>query len=325
MKTLKQGFIVGLQTTWKLSKIIFPITLIVTILGHTPVMEWLTKVLSPLMGYIGLPGQAAIPLVLGNVLNLYAAIGAMLTMNLTIKEVFILAIMLSFSHNLIVESAVCKQVGVKIWIMVLIRISLALFSAWIIHLFWQGGGEQAQYGYVPVVSKDMDASWGTIVYQGIESAVIGIVQLSFIVIPIMIFIQIMKDFKWLKLFSKFMSPLTRLLRINENTSTTLVAGLLFGITYGAGVMIQAVKEDGVRKRDIYLVTIFLVACHAVIEDTLLFVPLGIPIWPLLVIRLVVAILLTILVAVLWNRLDKKNSNTDIEVCKKVKKKHFPVQ
>ncbi|MDG5786620.1 nucleoside recognition domain-containing protein [Evansella sp. AB-P1] len=311
MKTLKAGLKVGLQTTWTLGKIIFPITLIVTILSHTPVMDWLTRILSPLMGYIGLTGEAAIPLVLGNVLNLYAAIGAILTMDLTVKEVFILAVMLSFSHNLFVESAVAKQVGVKIWIVLVVRIGLALFSAWLINVTWQGGGEQAKYGLVPSSSgQETVSGFGAIVYQGIESALLGIFQLALIVIPIMVFIQIMKDLRWLEVFSRWMSPFTKVLGIRENTSTTLAAGLVFGLAYGAGVMIQAVKEDGVRKKDVYLVMIFLVACHAVVEDTLLFAPLGIPLWPLLLIRLITAILLTITVAFIWNRIEKKEANKE---------------
>lgn len=33
---------------------------------------------------------------------------------------------------------------------------------------------------------------------------------------------------------------------------TLVAGLTIGLAYGAGVMIQAVKENHVSKKDMYL-------------------------------------------------------------------------
>ncbi|PYZ92840.1 hypothetical protein CR194_14435 [Salipaludibacillus keqinensis] len=311
MNTLKQGLKTGLLTTWKLGRIIFPITLIVTMLSQTVVMEWLTRVLSPLMGFIGLSGESAIPLVLGNVLNLYAAIGAMLTMDLTVKEVFILAVMLSFSHNLFVESAVAKQVGLSISIVLLVRIGLALISAWVINLVWQGGTEKASYGFVPSGGTENIEGYGAIALYGVESAVIGILQLAAIVIPIMIFIQVMKDLKWLPIFSRWMTPFTRMLGIHPNTSTTLAAGLTFGLAYGAGVMIQAVKEDGVSKKDLYLVFIFLVACHAVVEDTLIFAPLGIPLWPLLLVRLGVAILLTIAVAIVWNRLEKKQ-NQDYE-------------
>jgi hypothetical protein len=93
--------------------------------------------------------------------------------------------------------------------------------------------------------------------------------------------------------------------MNANTSTTMVAGLVIGLAYGAGVMIQTVKEDGVSKKDVTIAFIFLVSCHAVVEDTLIFIPLGIPVLPLLIIRLVTAIVLTMVVAYFWNRADAK--------------------
>ncbi len=303
MGSLKRGLLVGLKTTWTLGKIIFPITLLVTLIGHTPLLKWLAQILSPAMNLIGLSGEAAIPLVLGNILNLYAAIGAILTLDLTVKEVFILAVMLSFSHNLLVESAVATKVGIRMSVVLAVRIGLALFSAAVINFFWDGGGERAQYGLVSAPTTEV-SGWGSIIYQGLESATLGVFQLALIVIPLMVAIQIMKDLNWLNWFSKVMSPFTRMLGMKENTSTTLAAGLVFGLAYGAGVMIQAVKEDGVKKKDLYLAFIFLVACHAVVEDTLLFIPLGIPIWPLFLIRLVTAIVLTMLVAYIWNRVEK---------------------
>ncbi|MFN7252562.1 MAG: nucleoside recognition domain-containing protein [Anaerobacillus sp.] len=312
MGSLKRGLLVGLQTTWTLGKIIFPITLIVTIIGHTPLLDWLARILSPIMSLIGLSGEAAIPLVLGNVLNLYAAIGAILTLDLSVKEVFILAVMLSFSHNLLVESAVATKVGIRMSVVLAVRIGLALFSAAAINFFWQGGGEPAQYGFVSSAQTVEVTGWGAIIYQGLESAALGVFQLALIVIPIMVGIQIMKDLNWLNWFSKAMSPFTKMLGMKGNTSTTLAAGLVFGLAYGAGVMMQAVKEDGVKKKDLYLAFIFLVACHAVVEDTLLFIPLGIPIWPLFLIRLVTAIVLTILVAFIWNRLEKNNEQVTEE-------------
>ena len=96
-----------------LGESIFPVTLIVAILQYTPILPWVIERIAPLMKLIGLSGDAAIPLVIGNFLNLYAAIGAILTLDFTVKEVFILAVMLSFSHNLIVESSVAMKVGIK--------------------------------------------------------------------------------------------------------------------------------------------------------------------------------------------------------------------
>ncbi|MGX6445314.1 nucleoside recognition domain-containing protein [Neobacillus sp. K501] len=298
--SIKKGLLVGFKTTWTLGKIIFPVTLIVALLQYTPILPWLIEAISPLMKLFGLSGDAAIPLVLGNFLNLYAAIGAILTLDLSVKEVFILAVMLSFSHNLFVESSVAMKVGVKLWLVLVTRLGLAFVSAIVINLVWHGGGELAKYGMIEAKTEEVTGI-AAIAWSAIEKAGLGIFQLAVIVIPLMIVIQILKDLQWLQKFSQSMSPIIKSLGMNENTSTTMAAGLLFGLAMGAGVMIQAVEEDGVGKRDLTLAFIFLMACHAVVEDTLIFIPLGIPIWPLFLIRLGVAICLTLIVSFVWKR------------------------
>ncbi|CDQ19241.1 Nucleoside recognition [Halobacillus karajensis] len=135
---LQRGSKKGVELTWTLGKVIFPVTLIVTILQYTPVLPWVMEKLEPLMGWIGLSGEAAVPLVLGNFLNLYAGIAAIISFEFTVKEVFIMAVMMSFSHNLIIESTVAKKVGVSWWIVVGVRLGLAFFSAALINLFWKG-------------------------------------------------------------------------------------------------------------------------------------------------------------------------------------------
>ncbi|SFA88825.1 Nucleoside recognition [Lentibacillus halodurans] len=301
---LHRGLQQGLQVTWTLGKVIFPITLIVTILQYTPVLPWVIDQISPLMRLLGLSGEAAVPLVLGNALNLYAGIAAIVSFEFTVKEVFILAVMMSFSHNLFIESTVASKVGVSWWLISGIRISLALAAATVINLLWNGGAEQAQYGLVS--SSDIVLNgWTEIILHGLQTALMAVVQLALIVIPLMVVMQFFREKGWLTYFSDKLGPFTRMLGMEKNTSMTLVAGLTIGLAYGAGLMIQAVKEDGVSKKDMYLALIFLVSCHAVLEDTLVFIPLGIPVWPLLVIRLLTAVLLTMTVAFVWKRLEQR--------------------
>ncbi|OZI13600.1 hypothetical protein CEW92_00325 [Bacillaceae bacterium SAS-127] len=305
ISTIKRGLFVGGKTAWTLGKVIFPITLIVTILQFTPVLPWLMKLISPIMGIFGLSGEASIPLVLGNFLNLYAGIGAMLSLDLTVKEVFILAVMLSFSHNLLIESSVATKVGVRMSVMLAVRLGLAIVSGIVINLVWKGGGELAKYGIAPPQQAEPNG-WGEILLLGLEKAAYGVFQLALIVIPLMVMIQFLKDLKWLDVFSRWMAPVTRILGMKENTSTTLAAGLLFGLAYGSAVMIQAVKDDGVSRKDVTIAFIFLVACHAVVEDTLIFVPLGLTGWTLLalfLIRVIVAVILTLIVSTLWRRAE----------------------
>lgn len=134
MSTLRDGTLKGLKTTWTLAKVIVPIYIIVTILKYTPVIGWIAILFEPVMQLFGLPGEAAIAMVMGNLLNLYAGIGVMATLPLTMKQITIMAVMLSFSHSLLVETAVSKRVGVSIPMILSVRMGLAVISGILLNL-----------------------------------------------------------------------------------------------------------------------------------------------------------------------------------------------
>lgn len=128
----------GLETTWILAKTLVPAYVVVNLLARTPLLQWLSDLTGPLLHWIGLPGEAAVPLVLGLFLNLYAAIGAMATLDLTIKETTIIAVFLSMAHALIVETAVTSRIGVPARFALAIRLGLAVFLAVVVHVVWRG-------------------------------------------------------------------------------------------------------------------------------------------------------------------------------------------
>lgn len=134
LNSAKNGFIKGINTLWSLTKIVVPVYFFVTFLKMTPILDLISNWVAPAMNLIGLPGEASIVLVLGNFINLYAAIGAITSLSLTIKQITILAVMLSFSHSLFLESAVCKKTGVSLLMVVSIRVGLAVFSGLVLNI-----------------------------------------------------------------------------------------------------------------------------------------------------------------------------------------------
>lgn len=128
MDSTKRGFMKGLITLWRLTKIVVPVYFFVTFLKMTPLLGMISSWFQPAMRLVGLPGEASLALVLGNFINLYAGIGVITSLNLDIKQITILAVMLSFSHSLLLESAVAKRTGVSLFVVVLIRIVLAITS-----------------------------------------------------------------------------------------------------------------------------------------------------------------------------------------------------
>ena len=130
----KRGLKKGIFTLWRLTKIIVPVYFFVTFLRLSGILNIISIWFGPVMGILGLPGEASIVLVLGNCINLIAAIGAMASLSLTVKQATILAVMLSFSHNLFVESAVAKRTGVSLLMVILIRLSLAIISGFVVNI-----------------------------------------------------------------------------------------------------------------------------------------------------------------------------------------------
>lgn len=130
----KRGFKKGLTTLWNLTKIVVPVYFFVTFLKMTPILDTISNWVAPAMKLLGLPGEASIVLVLGNFINLYAAIGAIASLSLTIKQITILSVMLSFSHSLFLESAVCKKTGVSLFMVISIRIGLALIFGLVLNI-----------------------------------------------------------------------------------------------------------------------------------------------------------------------------------------------
>lgn len=134
---LARGARKGVETTIILAKAIVPAYVAVFLLARTPALEFVASAAGPLLHWIGLPGEAAVPLILGMFVNLYAAIGAMASLTLTAKETTIIAIFLSMAHALVVETAVTRQIGVPVRFALAVRLGLAVLLAFILNIAWR--------------------------------------------------------------------------------------------------------------------------------------------------------------------------------------------
>ena len=74
--------------------------------------------------------------VLGNILNLYAAIGAVTPLQLSSKQITVFALLLLISHSLPIEAAVSRMAGVKAWPFILLRLGVGFLLAAGLNYFW---------------------------------------------------------------------------------------------------------------------------------------------------------------------------------------------
>lgn len=137
----------------------------------------------------------------------------------------------------------------------------------------------------------------------------SILSMAKIVIPLMVVMEVLKDLNVLEKLAKKLSPIAKFLNISNEAVFPLIIGLIFGLAYGAGFIIESAEEYNLSKKDLYILMIFLVACHAVFEDTLLFVTVGVNLWFLLIVRLLVAIVITRIASRVLNKINlSKNMN-----------------
>ncbi|WP_110943031.1 nucleoside recognition domain-containing protein [Inediibacterium massiliense] len=143
-----------------------------------------------------------------------------------------------------------------------------------------------------------------ILKEGVIGSLKSVYTIAVIVIPLMVILQLAKDYHILNKIAEKFIFITKLFSISKEAIVPLLVGLIFGISYGAGVIVQSSKEGDLTKVDLVLLITFLVTCHAIFEDTLVFVAVGANGYLLLGIRLLMAIVITYFLS---KRLSKKIS------------------
>jgi hypothetical protein len=109
--TILRGVTNAFHVLLELCTIVIPVTVIITFLEHSGWLARIAEYCTPLMALFGLPGETALALVLGNLSNMYAGIGVLAALDLTVKEMTIICAMLLLCHSLLIETAIVFKAG----------------------------------------------------------------------------------------------------------------------------------------------------------------------------------------------------------------------
>jgi len=136
--------------------------------------------------------------------------------------------------------------------------------------------------------------WSSFALEAARGSALNLIIMAAIIIPIMISLEAARDLNLLDRFSGRVAPLMKFFGMSPEASFPLLVGMFFGIGYGGGVIIDSARSGRISWRDMFLVYLFLSVCHAVIEDTALFMAIGAD--PLIIIlgRLAIAVVITCL-------------------------------
>lgn len=133
----------------------------------------------------------------------------------------------------------------------------------------------------------------------------GILNLSVktLVILFLVFVllEIVQRSGFLTKGYRTLSRFVKFLGFKEQSSAPLFAGIILGIIYGAGIIDDLIKREDVSKQQVFLVAIFLSMCHAIFEDTGLFLMLGANLFWITIPRLVIAGIVTYLCSKIYKK------------------------
>ncbi len=132
-------------------------------------------------------------------------------------------------------------------------------------------------------------------WEGIYNGLLGVWTIARIVVPLMIVIEIAKANQWLDRVNRWLHPPFRVIGLSEHAAFPVLVAVIFGLTFGSGVILSNVREGKLSSKELRIIGTFIAICHAMIEDTLLFFVLGVPLWILIFPRLSVAIIASMIV------------------------------
>ena len=270
-----------------LLKVMLPISLAVRVLQYVGVIDWLAGYLSPVFSYIGLSGDSAFVFLTSIFLPLYPTIAVMTTLTLTLREATILAVMCLVSHNLPVECSVAHKTGSRFGEIVAFRIAMSFVAAVVLN--WLLPQSDAPFNFLASATTEV-TSWGMLLMQWLTSSLSLIVTIVLIVTALMVLQRVLEEFGWMHRIAHSLSPLMRLFGLPSGCSLLWLTGNVVGMAYGAAIMIDEVEEGRLTREEANLVNHHLGVSHSLLEDTMLFVAMGISFWWICLTRLVLAMI-----------------------------------
>ena len=287
---LKHGFCTGVKKGWNsfiwIMKIIIPIAFLVILLQWSGWLHRVDFLLKPLMGLINLPAEAALPIIIGMLSSIYGVIAAIAVLPFTVEQMTLIAIFVLIAHSLIMEGIIQSKSGVSMVKATLVRIAAATLTVLIVSQFFN---ETAK----GIVTTDL-ITVRTPLVEILKVWAVDMLALAakifVIIMAIMIMLESLASLGWIKYLLKPLKPLVRILGLSDRVTMGWVVAVVFGLTYGAAVIIDEAKKGGVTKEELEHLHISIGINHAIVEDPALFMALGLNGFWLWVPRFVMAII-----------------------------------
>lgn len=113
-----------------------------------------------------------------------------------------------------------------------------------------------------------------VLWEGLIQGLKGVWNIALIVVPLMIVLEIVQSNGWLRKPNRYFAKPFAGIGVSEEGAFPVVVAMVFGLTYGSGLIINHVRTGRVTAKEAKVIGTFMAISHALIEDTILFSVLG---------------------------------------------------
>ncbi len=284
-----------------LFRIMIPVIIVIRILEELGLIVYLSQLLAPVMGIVGLPESMGLVWATTMVTNIYGGMiiffNAAETTPLTIAQATIIGGMMLVAHSMPIEVRIAQKAGVRLAATLVLRIVGAVIYGLLLNGLYSAGDWLQTPHQMSWIPEQVDTSW---LGWGITQLKnIGIIFL--IIAALITLLRILKILHIERLLHVLLQPVLRLLGIGHQATNVTIIGMTLGLSIGGGLLINEARQGHILPKDIFSSMGLLGLCHSIIEDTLLILLLGADISGVLWLRLVFGVLV---VAIIFRLLER---------------------
>lgn len=288
---LKEGFFVGIRRGWNgfvwMIKILVPISLLTGLLAWSGWIEKGQFIIQPVMDWLSLPAVAALPLMIGMLTGIYGGIAAMVVLPLTTEQMTLIAIFLLMAHNLIQEGVIQGKSGINPAKATVFRLVCATLTVMVVASFLK---VNTTVPAAAVASEVIRQPFLLMLWNWAVTSSKLCLKIFFIIMTILTILEVLKKVGWIEYIVRLCRPVLKALGLSEKAGILWMTAALFGLAYGAAVIVEEANEGHLGKEELEALHLSIGINHSLIEDPALFLALGLSAFWLWIPRLITAII-----------------------------------
>ncbi|GAB4480888.1 MAG: nucleoside recognition protein [Anaerolineales bacterium] len=270
-KVLQEGktiFLEAIKASVDLYKVMIPFLILTRLLEQIGVIDKLGSLLGPIMGIMGLPGNMGLVWATCLVLGTYSALLVLITLigstPLTIAQTTVLLTICLIAHSLPVEVMIARKAGLRIGFQLVLRVGGAVFYGILLNMFYRQSNllQESVKILAPIVVPDPSLlGW-------VNSQIRNLFLIFLIILGVMGLLRMLDIVGITSLISKLIGPILRLIGIGEIAIPVTMVGILLGLSYGSGLILNAAKSGKIPPYDMFFSLALMCIFHSLIEDTI---------------------------------------------------------